>query len=281
MGSEILVFADGAEDSVARVRMAWELATQSSAHLEAQLLVPLPMQPYGVTLPSLDDIYFQVVAEEEARAATAIAAIRAVAPLGDHFSAHSKSIPAFRTRAVAAVAARSADLVILGQPEHSDSDDLQIDILQGALFSGGAPCLMFPRWITPHPWGRRALIAWKGTPEAARALRAAMPFLIKAESVRLLLVDPRDEWAGEDRPSIDRLATHLIRHGVKLEQPVIVHSEGIEYGAEQAVASELERFNADFLVMGAYGHARWSEIVFGGVSQRMIFGAQIPVLLAH
>jgi nucleotide-binding universal stress UspA family protein len=278
--ADVLVFADGAEYGVARVQMAWDIAKPSGAHLEAQILVPLPMQPYGVTTPSLDRLYFEVVADEEARAATAVSALREVAPVGEHFSAHARSIPAFRTHAAAATASRSADLVILGQPEAKD-DGLQSDILRGALFSGGAPCLMFPRWIKPHVWGRRALIAWKGAPEAARALRAAMPFLVQAESVCLLIVNPRGEWAGEDQRALSRLATHLARHGVKLEQPVVINADDLDHGVERAIGSELERFNSDLLVLGAYGHSRWSEIAFGGVSQGMIFNSQVAVLLAH
>jgi nucleotide-binding universal stress UspA family protein len=38
---------------------------------------------------------------------------------------------------------------------------------------------------------------------------------------------------------------------------------------------------AALLVMGGYGHSRLRERVFGGFTQRILRGAEIPVLMAH
>jgi len=38
---------------------------------------------------------------------------------------------------------------------------------------------------------------------------------------------------------------------------------------------------ADLLVMGAYGHSRVREVVFGGFTRRILQVADLPVLMAH
>jgi len=38
---------------------------------------------------------------------------------------------------------------------------------------------------------------------------------------------------------------------------------------------------ADMLVMGAYGHSRLREAIFGGATRDMMEDCQVPLLLAH
>ena len=38
---------------------------------------------------------------------------------------------------------------------------------------------------------------------------------------------------------------------------------------------------ADWVVMGAFGHSRWRELVFGGVTRAMLRDTRVPLLLAH
>ena len=39
--------------------------------------------------------------------------------------------------------------------------------------------------------------------------------------------------------------------------------------------------DADLLVMGGYGHARWREVVLGGATNSVLEGATRPVLFSH
>ena len=106
-----------------------------------------------------------------------------------------------------------------------------------------------------------------------------LPLLAAAKSVRLLLVDPRGASAGEDQAALERLAARLLRHGVRVETPVIMRSTLGEVG--RAIADEAEGYNADLVVMGAYGHARITEWTFGGVTRHMLAHAKAPLLMAH
>jgi nucleotide-binding universal stress UspA family protein len=137
---------------------------------------------------------------------------------------------------------------------------------------------MLPRWTEPQSWGRRALVAWKGTPEAARAVQGALPLLKAAETVRLWQANPRSRREGEDPRSVARLAAYLARHGVPMEEPAARVSE---QEPEQAIVTELESFGADLLVMGAYSRPRVQERLFGGMTAAIVPSARIPVLLAH
>jgi nucleotide-binding universal stress UspA family protein len=44
---------------------------------------------------------------------------------------------------------------------------------------------------------------------------------------------------------------------------------------------EAAKAEADLLVMGAYGHSRFREMVLGGVTRAILGDAAIPVLLMH
>ena len=51
------------------------------------------------------------------------------------------------------------------------------------------------------------------------------------------------------------------------------------------VATELQRLaateNADLIVVGAYSHARTTEMIFGGVTRSLLRDAAVPLLIAH
>ena len=117
-----------------------------------------------------------------------------------------------------------------------------------------------------------ALIAWNGSPEAAAAMRAALPFLRLAPRVRLLEVEERHSAYPRDRA-----ARYLSRHDV--------HAEIVERPRHGRVSEEIRsaarELGAGLIVMGAYGHSRLREFVLGGVTRSFLPGAPLPLLLAH
>lgn len=272
---EFLVFADASEDGVARLRMAMDLAKTFDGKLEALVLAPIPIS-FAVAAEAVGGLDSETRTIIRKDCDAAVKTLQGIA--GANVHVHGVDIPAGDSQAAAARAARTADFVIFGQPEEMDGSRLDTDIFLGAVLEGGRPCLMLPRWINPHAWGRRAVISWKGTPEAARAVQAALPFLKKAEAVRLCVANPRGEREGEDENGIGRVITYLLRHGVKVEEPVVRESWE---GPDRMIVSEVEGFNADFLVLGAYEDPKWAEEIFGGVTARMVRDAKIPILMTH
>lgn len=273
---DIVTFADGSESGRARLRIAQAIAALRDAHLDVDVIAPL----FAPLTPIEPEVMAALFEQERQRArkegADMAAALRQSTGAPDRTVVHVRDLFFSEIRDYAARAGRSCDLVIAAQPERMDG--VEAELLIGALLGGACPVLMLPRWIKPHTWGKRVFIAWKGTPEAARAVKGAMPFIAEADAVRICLANPRGERHGEDERSLDRLATYLMRHGAKVEAPITTSSWE---GPEKLFPSEIEAFNADLVVMGAYGHSRARELIFGGMTEMMIRNARTAVLFAH
>lgn len=272
----ISVFADASEDGIARARIALALADARSERLCVTVVAPMPMPMAGTEAALLSEALAELRRTTLQEAHAAGEQLKALAP--DRVDVRVLDFLAGDLRAWAGSAARTADLVIVGQPEEIDRSDLDTDIFVGALLGGGRPCLMIPRWSQPHVWGRRVFVAWKGTPEASRALHGALPFLKTAEAVRVCLFNPRGAAHGEDERGMAAISDYLQHHGIVAEPPLILKAPD---SPERAIASELDAFNADLLVMGAYGRPQLQEIIFGGMTVTVVRNSQIPVLLAH
>jgi nucleotide-binding universal stress UspA family protein len=172
---------------------------------------------------------------------------------------------------------QASDLVIVGQPIKEDATRADDALLEGTLFRSGRPCLMFPRWNEPHAWGKRILIAWKDVREAARAVHDAMPLLQRADAVCVVTIQHGSHAERSSERSTKRLLRHLGRLGVKAESRVVLTDEP----DGPALLDQAERWPADLLVMGGYGHSQFRELAFGGVTQTAIRRSRIPVLLSH
>jgi nucleotide-binding universal stress UspA family protein len=126
--------------------------------------------------------------------------------------------------------------------------------------------------------GRRALVAWNASREAARALNDAIPLLEDAENVTVLSVNPKRGIRGEgDLPAAD-IALHLARHGMKAEASYVVAED---IGVGDALLSRAADLGSDLIVMGGYGHSRLREIVLGGATRTVLRHMTVPVLLSH
>ena len=174
---------------------------------------------------------------------------------------------------------RYADLIVIGQ---LDAYDSQAGLLRArpeeVTMLAGRPVLVVP--FTGHfeRISTRVLVGWDASREAARAVRDAMPLLARAEAVTVLTVDAEQSPFGHGEiPGAD-IALYLARHGVKAEVERTV-SAGIGIG--NTLLSRAADFEADLLVMGAYGHSRMREFVLGGASRTLLGSMTVPLLIAH
>jgi nucleotide-binding universal stress UspA family protein len=121
------------------------------------------------------------------------------------------------------------------------------------------------------------VLAWNQSAEAMGAIRAALPFLVDADACNIVIVDPPRHGADRSDPG-GALSQMLARHGVKPEISVVA-------GTMPRTADVLLRhsgdWQADLLVMGAYGHSRFREAVLGGATRDMLEAATLPVLMNH
>lgn len=175
--------------------------------------------------------------------------------------------------------ARYGDLLVMSQNKSAG------DILPGGhempdrvILSAGRPVLVVPYIYAGAPIGKRVMIAWDAGRMAARAVHDALPILTKAENVTIMVANPKPGKEGHgDLPGAD-LAAHLARHGVKATADHTVSNE-LEIG--ELLLSRVADDQADMLVLGAYGHARWRELVLGGVTAHILEHMTVPVLMSH
>jgi nucleotide-binding universal stress UspA family protein len=126
--------------------------------------------------------------------------------------------------------------------------------------------------------GRAAAIAWDGSLEAGRAVRAALPLLRDASSVAILQ-DPDDVDVASGGPGDpERLRRYLLSSGIAAGSTV--EARGRKVGL--ALLKSARELGAALLVAGAFGHSRLGEALFGGATRSMLeAGAGPHLLLSH
>jgi nucleotide-binding universal stress UspA family protein len=168
--------------------------------------------------------------------------------------------------------ARLNDLVVLGQSGRV-TDKPHSDTLEETVIHGGRPVLLAPARAL-GPIGEIIAIAWNASPEAARAVSGALPFLVEARAVHILSVGKED-----DSLSDAELAAYLGWHGVTAVAHHVPPVKGVKTG--EALLAAARDQSADLLVMGGYGHAPWREMIFGGATAQIVGTSLLPVLLSH
>jgi nucleotide-binding universal stress UspA family protein len=153
--------------------------------------------------------------------------------------------------------------------------ELPLERIKSILVQSGRPLLLAP----PKPLseiGRKIAIAWKESPEAARAVTAATPWLAQAEKVMIITASGNASDDDRDRLSLERLARCLLSQGIKAEIEVIYSASNTE---AQILKNKAYDEDADLFVMGAYGHSRLREFVLGGVTEDMLSDCALPLLM--
>lgn len=181
-----------------------------------------------------------------------------------------------------ALRARYCDMMVAPLPYAQGRGPAVEAALEGALFDARIPVLVTPDGaegaatpVTASP--QKVVLAWNGGVEALVAARAAMPMLTAAKEVHVLVIDPPEHGTERSDPG-GPLAQYLARHGVRVEIDVV--SKTLPKVAD-TLRRHVADWDADLVVMGAYGHSRLREAVLGGVTRDMLQGSEVPVLMAH
>ena len=171
--------------------------------------------------------------------------------------------------------ARSADLVVIGQAKGWASKFDPLDP-GAAILRMGRPTLVVPKEVSSLSL-EHAVIGWKDTREARRAVQDSLPLLQKAARITIFeACGPDEEKSALAR--LDDVVRYLALHRIKSGPMVMVQKEGS--GAAQLLElAKKER--ADLLVTGAYGHTRLGEWIFGGMTQQLLATSPICCLMSH
>ena len=171
--------------------------------------------------------------------------------------------------------ARRFDLSIVGQAE-PEAGAVEEIIAEAALFESGRPVIVVP-YIQKAPLKLdRVMVCWDGGRAATRAIADAMPLLQRAGRVEVFIV--AKERGKEDEIEGADMATHLARHGLKVE---INRTDVGDSDVADIILSHAADADADFIVRGGYGHSRLREFVLGGVTRTIFRSMTVPVLMAH
>jgi nucleotide-binding universal stress UspA family protein len=170
-----------------------------------------------------------------------------------------------------------ADLTISTLPSQETGYVQGFDYLTNVLLSGASPMLLLPMDTVRAPTFRNATVAWNGSLEAVRALRASLPVLRQAASVTVW--DGAVELVPGLSPARLPLREWLRREGVESAtiHPLRIGRDGIGVTLLDAAAEN----HADLLIMGAWGHSRFNEWILGGATRYVLHHARLPVLMAH
>jgi nucleotide-binding universal stress UspA family protein len=274
----IAVFVDPTPAGEARTSYAARIACAHGAHLVGIFVVPSiyggsPAESFVQGRQAVR----QVIAGHQAKEAAAIDAAKRSFSAGcarEDVSFEFRFLHQGDFHDGAALNSLHADLVIVGGPRPGGlPSDWSAEAL---LLATGVPFLLLP-----EPWKGSAaghvVVAWNASREARRAIADALPFLVSARSVTILVVDPHKNPRHGEEPGAD-VARYLIRHGAKVtvEQ---VQSNGEPIA--RTILAYAGRHDTDLIVVGAYSHPRTTEMIFGGVTRSLLRDAAVPLLIAH
>lgn len=168
-----------------------------------------------------------------------------------------------------------ADLLILGPPASTDdAGAAPPGFVESLILAGVTPAIIVPHTQRQETIGDRALIAWNGSAAAAHAVKAALPLLRKASHVHVATWTPHPPSGPFSRLEI---VDWLARHGIE----ATMHRQAPVNDVAGELAALAAHLHADILVMGCYGHSRWREQVFGGVTRKALATLSVPILMAH
>lgn len=266
----ILVHADHGDAFDGRLQAALDIARARQGHVTAHVNSPyrtfIQMDPFGGTF-----VATEAYAQAQARDAELVDRIAARLTAEDV----QWSVETSEADLVDALvsAARLEDLIVVSLTPAADRQPMQLAMPIGSIaVSARCPILAVPAGAG-FSLGTPAMVAWDGSHEAANALRAAVPLLALASEVHLVTIA---EKAG-GFPGTEGVR-YLSRHGIKAEQQEWPRGS---HSVDEALLAAADALRAGLLVMGAYGHSRLRETMFGGVTKSLTDAARLPLLLAH
>lgn len=170
-----------------------------------------------------------------------------------------------------------SDLLVLGDADPAGTGRPSETVGDLAMHAR-CPVLVVPDGQASFDINAPVLVGWDGSAEASRALRMAMPLLSRASSVTLACVKERE--GGEEDYDLPPLkgAEYLSRHGVEC-QLVELPREGRRVA--EVLRDAAAQRKAGAIIMGAYGHMRLAERIFGGATRDMLTEVKVPLFMTH
>jgi nucleotide-binding universal stress UspA family protein len=278
----ILVSLNSLKQEKSLLQVCGVLARQNDAHVIGLYVVPAVRVygDYGTTMPIIVSDYHDHFEKCLQATRDHFEAFLKAEGLKGEWHAVSSSFPDLVDSTVGE--AKKADLVIVGHTLAQPPMGEEKNMLERLVMETGRPVLIIPnkgKIVTfDSSLTEKAIVGVNGSRESSRAMFDAIPLLRSCEEVRVVWVDPykhRDE-AGEVPGSEE--AALLARHGIKAVAEAMM-ADGRDAG--EALLMRAKDLGAGLVVLGAYGHSRLREYVFGGATRHVLQNMDVPVLMSH
>jgi nucleotide-binding universal stress UspA family protein len=253
------------------------IAETFDAHIAGVAFAYAPDFPGYVMLEIPSDIVAQMIAEGEKTASAAIERFEAAARRSQLSAEHRllKTIGG-SAPSILATLARRFDLSVFMQSEPDGVDNN--DMIETSLFQSGRPLIVVPHIQKDGLKLDHLVCCWDGSSAAARAINDALPLLVKATTVDLLIVLNEKTNSKTNVIRGAEMAKHLARHDVKVQIETV---PAADIDVTNAILSYVADNSATLIVMGGYGHAKLREVVLGGVTRDMLKSMTVPVFMSH
>ena len=224
------------------------------------------------------DMLAEIVTHSENAAQAAIDRFDAAARQRDVSREHRmlKAATEAEAPSVLATFARRFDLSVLMQSEPNvvNNDDM----IETSLLESGRPLVVVPYIQREGLQLNRVICCWDGSRAATRAINDALPLLVRAGTIDLLIVLNEKTGSEEQERHGIELEKHLARHDVKVE---IETTRAADIDVTDAILSYAADRSGTLIVMGGYGHSRLREIILGGATRDMLKSMTVPIFMSH
>ncbi len=173
-----------------------------------------------------------------------------------------------------AARARVANMTVFARPSNH-APQYAVGLIEETIFQSGQSALIVGKTQAVSAFPKTVLIAWDGGREAARAVSASLPILQQAETVIVAAIGEMPWGAEPPESAASFLRLHGV-HAVNIHPALDKHEH-----AEEVLLGQAKSKEADLVVMGAYSHNRWREMILGGFTRFMLHHSDIPLLMAH
>jgi nucleotide-binding universal stress UspA family protein len=167
-----------------------------------------------------------------------------------------------------------ADLLVLSLPDADQADhERTLDMIGSVATAVRSLVLGVPAGAAGFRPGEPAMIAWNGSPEAAHALRLAVPLLRNSSRVDLVAISdrPAEKTSAEASDYLGCYGISAAAHELQREKRPI----------SEQLLDRAAGLGDGYVVLGAYGHSRLRETVLGGTTRAMLCKSPLPLLIAH
>lgn len=265
------------EEDEAALTVAAELAAKFEAHATALIVTVRLASEYEPKAHALSEVLADIAKGDQSHAALLAKGLRAWIERAPYpFEVREATIEDAVRYDHILTHARVSDLIVLAQS--TGHDRARRALVEDILLKSGRPLLLVPAGKPKARTWKRIAVGWNAKATAVRAISAAMPMLKNAAQVSIITVDAKPTGAGHSPAPGHDIALHLARHGVRAE---VRNVDSTGRSDSKALLDEVLAVDADALVLGAYGHARAQEFVFGGVTRDLLANAPLPLLMMH